>query len=50
MYDSMEGIMKHMANQGAVLDIPNDMVGKFLSNLPNGFNHRNTTEIIVGTK
>jgi len=46
----MEGIMKHMANQGAVLDIPSDMAEKFLSNLPNGFTHRNITEIIIGTK
>ena len=50
VYDSMEGIMKHMANQGAVLDIPKDMAEKFYSNLPNGFNHRNITEVIVGTK
>ena len=50
IYDSMEGVMKHMANQGAVLDVPTDMVEKFSSNLPNGFTHRNITEIIIGTK
>ena len=49
IYDSLEGVMKHMANQGAVSYLPGDLVEKFLSNLPDGFSHRNITEIIIGT-
>ena len=49
IYDSLEGVMKHMANQGAVSYLPGDLVEKFLSNLPGGFSHRNITEIIIGT-
>ena len=49
-YDSLEGVMKHLANQAAVSDIPVDMSTKFLNNLPNGFTHRNVTEVIAQTK
>lgn len=44
IYDSMENVMKHMANEAAVLNIPNEISSKFLNNLPDGFNHRNIAE------
>ena len=51
IYDSLEGVMKHMANQGAVSYLPGDLVEKFLMKIifPDGFSHRNITEIIIGT-
>ena len=38
-----------MAGEAAILDIPNEMAAKFYKNLPDGFSHRNITEIIIGT-
>lgn len=44
----MENVMKHMANEAAVSNIPNEMSSKFLNNLPDGFNNRNIAEFIIG--
>lgn len=49
IYDTLANAMKHMAGEAAILDIPDEMAGKFYENLPDGFSHRNITEIIIGT-
>ena len=49
IYDTLANAMKHMAGEAAVLDIPDEMAAKFYKNLPDGFSHRNITEIIIGT-
>ncbi|MDA9628571.1 hypothetical protein N9S47_01915 [Flavobacteriaceae bacterium] len=39
-----KNVMKHMENEAAVLNLPNEISSKFLNNLPDGFNHRNIAE------
>ena len=49
IYDSMSGIMKHLAFESVYVEVPNELKEKFNDNMPNGFNHRNVCEILAFT-
>ena len=50
IYDSMSGVMKHMAYESVISEVPQEMNMEFSENMPNGFNHRNICEILSITK
>lgn len=50
IYDSMSGIMKHMAYESVISEVPQEMNVEFNENMPNGFNHRNICEILAVTE
>ena len=50
VYDSMSGVMKHLAFESVYAEIPISLLEKFDANMPNGFNHRNICEILAFTE
>ncbi len=50
IYDSMSSVMKHMAYESVISEVPQEMNVEFNENMPNGFNHRNICEILAVTE
>lgn len=50
VYDSMSGVMKHMALESVIAEVPNELNEAFSANMPDGFNHRNICEILAVTE
>ena len=50
VYDSMSGIMKHMASESVITEIPDETKKEFIVNMPNWFNRRNICEILAFTE
>ena len=49
IYDSMKGVMKHLAYESVIAEVPEEMNNEFNENMPEGFMHRNVCEILVAT-
>ena len=50
VYDSMSGVMKHMALESVIAEVPNELNEAFSASMPDGFNHRNICEILAVTE